>query len=91
MFDVLGFMFGEHSFIENRTEVSRELLSEQRKKMLQSLLLVLTLIAGEDVPVDTSPETILPTAELKRLDDLSESPMVRDVQKRMDQERRLRL
>ena len=91
MFDVLGFMFGEHSFIENRTEVSRELLSEQRKKMLQSLLLVLTLIAGEDVPVDTSPETILPTAELKRLDDLSESPMVRDVQKRMDQERRLRI
>ena len=91
MFDVLGFMFGEHSFIENRTEVSQEILLEQRKKMLQSLLLVLTLIAGEDVPVDTSPETILPTAELKRLDDLSESPMVRDVQKRMDQERRLRL
>ena len=84
-----SFMFGEHSFIENRTEVSQEILLEQRKKMLQSLLLVLTLIAGEDVPVDTSPETILPTAELKRPDDLPESPMVRDVHKRMDQERRL--
>lgn len=83
-------MFGEHSFIEERTNVSQELLSEQRKKVLQSLLLVLTLIAGEDVPVDTSPETILPIAELKRPDDLPESPMVRDIQKRMDQEHRLR-
>ena len=83
-------MFGEHSFIEERTNVSQELLSEQRKKMLQSLLLVLTLIAGEDVPVDTSPETILPIAELKRPDDLPESPMVRDIQKRMDQEHCLR-
>ena len=83
-------MFGEHSFIEERTNVSQELLSERRKKVLQSLLLVLTLIAGEDVPVDTSPETILPIAELKRPDDLPESPMVRDIQKRMDQEHRLR-
>lgn len=83
-------MFGEHSFIEERTNVSQELLSERRKKVLQSLLLVLTLIAGEDVPVDTSPETILPIAELKRPDDLPESPMVRDIQKRMDQEHRFR-
>ena len=63
----------EYFFVDGRNDISREALAEQRKKMLRSLLLALTLIAGESLPVDTYPKVELPTAGLRRPEGLPKS------------------
>lgn len=74
-------------FVGEAKELSRELPPEQWKKMLRSLLLVFTLIAGEELPVDTRPRIIPPTAELKSSGDSSKNLFLREMQEKLIQEK----
>jgi hypothetical protein len=69
-------------FSEEENNSSKELLSGQRKKTLRSLLLVFTLIVGEELPIDTRPKIIPPTAELKSSGNSSKNPFLREIRER---------
>lgn len=62
-------------FSVEENDASRKVLAEteQRRRMLRSLLLVFTLIVGENLPVDTHPKAELPTTPLRRPEGLSKS------------------
>ena len=72
-------------FSVEENDTSREALAEQRKKMLRSLLLALTLIAGESLPADTHPKVELPTAGLRRPEGLPKNFLSDKAQKEIAQ------
>lgn len=80
----------ENFFPAIETERSRENSWEEKKKILRRLLLVFTLLAGEELPVDTRPPASFPETGLRRSEDAPEDRLSRTVREYREREKRLR-